>query len=91
MSSVDGRIRITGQSHRGPKGDGSIAHVFVDGREILARKLGGGQSLIGKFDVQTSVRAGTRVDFAVDSGPAPDTAFDDTRFTVAIERLEAMR
>lgn len=89
VSTTDGRIRLTGQLRRNPKGDSSIARIFVDGKEILTRQLGGGQSLKGNFEVATTVRAGSRVDFAVDPGPAADTTLDETWFTVTIEHLQA--
>ncbi len=91
VSSVDGRVRISGQLRRGPKGDGSIVRIFVEGKEIMTRQLGGGQSLKAKFDLETPVHAGDRVDFAVDPGPAADTSFDETWIGVTIEDLAKTR
>ena len=89
-SSVAGRVRITGELSRGTKGDGSTAHILVDGTEVFARLLGGGQSLKAQFDVMVPVRVGSLIDFAIDSGPGTNTDFDGVTIKATIAQLNEL-
>ena len=87
LSTVDGLVHVAGQLRRGAKGDGAHARVFVDGREVFARLLGGGQSLHAAIDLDVPVHVGTKIDFTLDPGPGTNFDFDGTRFVVTIRRV----
>ena len=79
--------RITGDARRGqPQGDGSTLRIFVDGREVFTRLLGGDQPLAAKFDVTAPLHADSTVDFAVDPGPGTNTQYDAVVLTATIRR-----
>jgi hypothetical protein len=88
VSAFNGRVQIAGSASRGPKGDGAGVRIFVDGHEVFARLLGGGQSLRAAIDLDVPVRVGTKIDFTVDPGPGTNFEFDSTRFPVTIRPLK---
>lgn len=86
-SPFAGRVRVEGQCSRGSGGDGTGVRIFVDGREMFARQLGGGQPIQAAFDFSAEVKLGTVIDFAVTPGPAADVQFDAVSLTSTIRRL----
>jgi hypothetical protein len=91
-SDVEGRVTLSGHfANPSPAGDGVVGRVFVDGREVLARKTDGNTAKFGSsvFLLRQSV-----VDFVIDpdgsgiynpvagSGPdAVDRISDDNDWT----------
>jgi hypothetical protein len=88
VSPIDGRVHLAGQARRGVKGDGADARIFVDGREVFARLLGGGQPIAATIDLDVPVHAGSKIDFTLDPGPGTNFDFDGTRFLVTIRPLK---
>lgn len=86
-SDVAGNVRLKGKLGRPEKGDGTTARIFVDGKEVWTRQIGGGQPSTASFDFVTPVKTGSLVDFAIDPGPAADTSYDATSTTVTITHL----
>jgi len=85
-SQSEGSARITGEARRVANGDGSTLRIFVDGREVFTRLLGGHQPLTAKFDLALPLHAGSTVDLAVDTGPGTDTGSDAVTLTATIRR-----
>lgn len=63
-------------------GDGTVARIFVDGAEVFQQ-----QALVSSADYSVTVPAhlGSKVDFAIDPGPANNDSCDSTLFTAVIE------
>jgi hypothetical protein len=89
-SSFAGTLRIRGNITRGDtKGDGTGALILADGREVFSRLVGGpGREPNIEYEVRVPVKEGTLFDFIITPGPATDTSYDATQFTVRIERLK---
>ena len=86
-SNATGAARITGTASRaaGAGGDGTGVKVLVDGKEAFSRIVGSpGEPATVNFDLPVTLRAGTRVDFAVTPGPGSNIDFDDLTFTAQI-------
>jgi hypothetical protein len=66
-------------------GDGVIARIVVDGTPAFERRAHVSHE---DFTVTVPARLGSRVDFALDPGPASDAVCDETTFTAAIETAD---
>lgn len=83
-SDVAGTIRIKGKLGRADKGDGIGAAVYVDGKPIWKRQIGGGQPGRVSYDVTAAVSRGSVVDLAITPGPGTDTSYDATSSVTTI-------
>jgi hypothetical protein len=65
--------------------DGTIARIFVDGTEVFQQQV-----LVSsaEYAFTAPARLGSRVDFALDSGPANNDFCDSTIFTAAIQSAD---
>ncbi len=79
-----GRVRITARFHCGPKGDGVVVKVLLDGREAFSQAIGGPHPVEARFESAQDLAAGATVDFAVFPGPGGNANFDATEFSAAI-------
>lgn len=89
VSSITGKVNLTIKAKKEEtKGDGVNLRVLVDGKEILVRKLGGGAPIRAEIDSIVEVNPGTKVDFAIDPGPAHDINSDGTSLAVTIRKAK---
>ena len=88
-SNHAGSVRIAGHFRCGTQGDGVGVSILVDGQRRFRKLLGGGNEnpVVESFDFVEAVRPGTKIDFAVDPGPAVDINYDATTVYVTISRL----
>jgi len=88
VSDYDGSVRVAGQFRCGTQGDGVGVSVWVDGRRKFRKLLGGkdGNAVVENFDFIQAVHPGTKIDFAVDPGPATDINFDAAAVSATIFR-----
>lgn len=77
-SPVNGHLTIQGHIHRGDRGDGVIAVLLVDGREIFSQTVGGSQPQRVELDLPVRVKEGSTIDLVVKPGKSID--FDATEF-----------
>ena len=86
LSPSDGAVQISGTlAHPGDAcGDGTIARILVDGQEVLQRTVF--HTSIG-YSVIASVKAGSRVDFILESGGVDDNC-ETTSFTAVIRTAD---
>jgi hypothetical protein len=85
-STVSGRVRLTGTLARpAPGGDGTVADVAVDGRELGRWQLPPGART--DYTLEVEVRPGSLIDLVVTPGPAGDDLFDATLTTMTIAAL----
>ncbi len=81
ISPAAGQLTLTGEFAASPDGgDGVTAWIWAAGRQLLQEKLAAGQKK--DFTLPLAVSPGTKIDFAVASGPTTD--FDNTGFAVTI-------
>lgn len=85
-SPVSGDVVIEGtmkNGEEGPRGDGVLLRVSVDGRELLSRRVGGDdEAATMTFAIPAKVNAGSRVEFAVSAGGG--TSYDATRYEFTV-------
>jgi hypothetical protein len=90
LSSTAGNAHIRGTaSHVSDGGDGAGCKIFVDGKAIFERLLGGSSGTNAtQFDVAVQVHAGSRIDFVVTPGPGTDINFDtiDLRAEISLPK-----
>lgn len=89
VSPRAGRVRIEGglEVWR-DEGDGTRARILVDGETVLQAHVGGADRPAGRdFEVETTVRQGSTVDFVLDPGPEDRIDFDGTGFSATIEQI----
>ncbi|HKB91210.1 MAG TPA: glycosyl hydrolase [Opitutaceae bacterium] len=83
-SNYDGEVRLSGEFRCSTQGDGVGVRILVDGEALFRKIIGGGNSIVEKFDVVRAIKKGTRIDFAVDPGPGENIDYDATNFSVTI-------
>ncbi len=88
-SDRDAAIRVTGEFHCGPAGDGVRASIRVNGERVWDQSLGGHGPGSARCDFVQTVRAGGVIDFAVDPGEAADPNYDATQTAVTIRDVSA--
>lgn len=89
VSHAEGPARLRVNAVREEtQGDGVNLRILVDGKALVERKLGGGQSIRADLDERVTLRRGTTIDFAVDPGPAADITYDGTNLVVTIEPVK---
>lgn len=81
-----GRVKVEGYFKAGVKGDGVRVRVLAGARSLFSRSLGGGHPILGRFELETDLKPGETLDFAVDSGPAGRTDFDVTETSIVVRR-----
>jgi hypothetical protein len=84
---VTGTIQIKGRFTCTGKGDGTTVRIYLDGKELWTKPLGGGQSARAQCDVTAQVKAGSLLDIAVDPGPGIQTNNDATNTVVTVTNL----
>lgn len=83
-SDFSGEILLSGFiAHNGvPLGNGTEAHVLVDGVSVYSRDLAPGDTTGAEFLLELSVEPGSRIDLAVDA--KGDPMADGTEFTASV-------
>jgi hypothetical protein len=81
-STANGNLHLKGEVTRGENGDGIGFKIFVDGRQVYSKLIPPKDD--EKIDQALTVKPGSLVDFAVTPGPATDTNFDSTGFSMTI-------
>lgn len=84
VSPVSAQLHIVGTlTHTGTSGDGTRLHVFVDGVEVGLIPVFRNTN---EFAVNATVRAGSKVDFALDAGPNAQDGADGTSVSFQIHQ-----
>ncbi|MBD2505061.1 beta strand repeat-containing protein [Anabaena azotica] len=88
VSEVDGEIQIYGTLAKADVGGGNgiIGHIFVDGVKVWSQSIAGTDGTGVNYQIQTKVKLGSVVDFAIDPKDANDVV-DSTSFTAQINAL----
>jgi hypothetical protein len=73
-----GAVRVQGTFHHRRGGDGVRACVLRDGEALWCETLPGERTAQARFDLETTLVPGTRLDFVVDPGPAGNVDRDAT-------------
>ncbi len=81
VSTVSGPIHIVGSLIHPAASDGTRMHVIVDGVEV---GLFAAARSTNEWAVNTTVRPGSRVDFALDAGPIAQDGADSSTVTMKI-------
>jgi hypothetical protein len=91
VSEAEGEIEISGKLAKvGSQigGNGVIGRVIVDGVEIWSQAIAGNNTEGIDYKVKATVKAGSIVDFALESRRPANDLVDSTIFTAKITQLE---
>lgn len=81
VAETNGLIHIAGTLSHPAASDGTRLHVFVDGTEVGLFAVANSTT---EFAVNATVSVGSKVDFALDAGPAGQDGADSTTVTFKI-------
>lgn len=84
---ISGTVKCTAAEGDGPDaGDGIGCRIFSDGKEIFSKLLP--PQAVAEIQVRTSVRKGSKLDFAVTPGPGLNALFDGSHFRATIRKAK---